>query len=347
MRQREVQGEPFEEWWQVTQLDRADPGSLPSHVPLVARAACVTSRNLDGENEAVRTKPAPAHVSLIVLPQAEEMPQPPSALKTALWWYLDERRTLTTRHHVVGPRYAPIRAEIVIAATTGASLDAVHGRVVGLLKRFLDPLAGGVRQDGWPFGRDVYVSELYEQIEAVDGVDYISDLMLSAVDPLPGNELAAQALQLWHPEGDLIGMALEPHHLPRARTENDENANKQDDTILVAPSPRFVPVRLAVTATRGANADTAKIKRAVKGKVREFLHPLYQGPGPSSSGPADLALASLKSALQNIAGVTKVNALDLQADAPRLVKLGGQVVGLHVQPGEIINWQTLVTVPNG
>ena len=61
----------------------------------------------------------------------------------------------------------------------------------------------------------------------------------------------------------------------------------------------------------------------------------------------DLALAVLKSALLNVAGVTEVNALDLQADAPRLVKLGGQVVGLHVQPGEIINWQTLVTVPNG
>src|SRR5262249_20232639 len=139
--------------------------------------------------------------------------QPPVPQKAALWAYLDVRRTLTTRHHVVGPHYAPISAEIVIACTSDALPTAVRGRVVGQLEDFLKPL-GDATQEGWPFGRDVYASELFEQIEAVEGVDYVTDLMLFSACP-PAEAQCAAAPPLWHPEGDLIGMALEQHHLPR------------------------------------------------------------------------------------------------------------------------------------
>ena len=191
MQRAEQLAEPLDEWWQITRLDRAEAASLPSRVPSVARAACVPSRDLDRGTEATRTEHAPAHVSLVVLPQQAKLLQPPPLLTKALWGYLEERRTLTTRHHVVGPHYAPISAEIVIACTNDALTAAVRDRVVSQMENFLDP-HGDTKQEGWPFGRDVYVSELYEQIEAVEGVDYVTDLMLSsACQPSAARRISA------------------------------------------------------------------------------------------------------------------------------------------------------------
>jgi hypothetical protein len=333
MQRLEQEGKPLDEWWQITRLDRTDAANLPSHVPPVARAACLPSRNLDRGTEATRTEHAPAHVSLIVLPQQANPRQPPMLQKTALWGYLDDWRTLTTRHHVVGPHHAPISAEIVIACTSDAVTTAVRDRVMAQLENFLKPLGDAV-QEGWPFGRNVYVSELYEQIEAVEGVDYVTDLMLSSTCP-PAEEKCAAASPLWHPEGDLIGMALQPHHLPLARFDAA--------SIVVAPNTSFLRAQLVVQLTKAAATDAAALKRRAKTMVRQFLHPLHGGPGPGTSADMDLALAVLRVALAGISGVTAV-ALDLQADPARLRTQGEEVVGLHVEAGEIVNVQIEVTV---
>ena len=111
----------------------ADAANLPSGVPSVARASCVPSRNLDRGTESQRAKNAPAHISLIVVPEAEELLQPPAPQKAALWAYLDERRTLTTRHHVVGPYYVPIGGEIVIARTSDTLSEKARSRVQPLV----------------------------------------------------------------------------------------------------------------------------------------------------------------------------------------------------------------------
>lgn len=334
MQRAEQDGASLDEWWRITQLDAAEAANLPSAVPPVARAKGVPSANLDRGTEASRTEYAPGHVSLIVLPEDPGVRQPPAAQKGALWGYLDERRTLTTRHHVVGPYYAPIRAEIVIASTSGALTVAVSTRVVEQLERFLDPLTGGTVQAGWPFGRDVYVSELHEQIEAVEGVDYIIDLMLRS-ECQPAEERCAAAAPLWHAEGDLVGMALAQHHLPISRFDAA--------AIVVAPQTGFVPVLLTVTLTHSGTADPAALKRQAKAMVREFFHPLYHGPGPSTAADTDLALAELRAHLADLREVTAV-ALELQADPTRLLMESGEVVGLHIEAGEVINWQTWVAV---
>jgi len=54
----------------------------------------------------------------------------------------------------------------------------VQGDVAGALDAFLDPLQGGPAGLGWPFGRDVYRSEILQVIGRVDGVDHVSSLEL-------------------------------------------------------------------------------------------------------------------------------------------------------------------------
>jgi len=37
----------------------------------------------------------------------------------------------------------------------------------------LDPHRGGAGGSGWPFGRPVFVSELYELLEGIPGIDHV------------------------------------------------------------------------------------------------------------------------------------------------------------------------------
>ena len=40
----------------------------------------------------------------------------------------------------------------------------------------------GPEGQGWPFGRDVHVSEMYELLDKVDGVDYVRAIQLDSND---------------------------------------------------------------------------------------------------------------------------------------------------------------------
>jgi hypothetical protein len=52
--------------------------------------------------------------------------------------------------------------------------------VVAALATFLDPLRGGPAQRGWPFGRDVYRSEILQVVDQVRGVDHVLELSIEA-----------------------------------------------------------------------------------------------------------------------------------------------------------------------
>jgi hypothetical protein len=55
----------------------------------------------------------------------------------------------------------------------------VKDRVDAALTLFLHPLKGGVQKNGWPIGRAVFPSEIYELIDPIEGVEYLTDLVIS------------------------------------------------------------------------------------------------------------------------------------------------------------------------
>jgi hypothetical protein len=62
------------------------------------------------------------------------------------------------------------------------------GESVGrALEGFFHPLTGGPEGEGWPFGRDVYLSDVAALIENLPGVDYVQELDL-LLDNLPIGE---------------------------------------------------------------------------------------------------------------------------------------------------------------
>ncbi|MBO1351113.1 MAG: hypothetical protein EBE86_028800 [Hormoscilla sp. GUM202] len=107
-----------------------------------------------------------------------QLPKPSPILRRELWTYLDERRLLTTRHHVVGPEYVKVRIAATLHLKVGTRPEEVPPEAVDRVNQFFHPLHGGADGKGWPFGRDVYLSELYALLDNVPGVDYVSTVTL-------------------------------------------------------------------------------------------------------------------------------------------------------------------------
>jgi hypothetical protein len=109
-------------------------------------------------------------------------PEPTPGLLTAVCRHLDARRIIATRLRVVGPSYLDVRVCATVATVGGADPARVQRDVTDAVNGFLDPLCGGPRRQGWPFGRDVYRTEVLQVIAGVPGVDHVRELELIAGD---------------------------------------------------------------------------------------------------------------------------------------------------------------------
>jgi hypothetical protein len=90
---------------------------------------------------------------------------------------------------VVGPTYLDVTIQAQVQAKSGVNKTSLQQAIVTALNTFLDPLVGGPDGTGWPFGRDVYRSEVMKVIDAVSGVDHIvsMDLIAEGCQPQCGN----------------------------------------------------------------------------------------------------------------------------------------------------------------
>jgi LysM repeat protein len=122
---------------------------------------------------------APGTVMLVIVPELPRgRPQASPGLLKAVKRYLDYRRVIGTRLVVVGPHYLQVTISTQVQSKAGANLDQVRAGVIQGLNAFLDPLQGGPLGRGWPFGRDVYISEIMKVIDDVPGVDHVLSLEL-------------------------------------------------------------------------------------------------------------------------------------------------------------------------
>jgi len=152
----------------------------------VARAKCFPEWDLTAPDPYTAR---PGHVSVIVVPcsgdEAEDdKPELSPELITGVWEFLDRRRLITCRHHVVGPNYTAVCVRAEVVCLPRVSMQDVEGRIMTNLEELFHPLRGGPEREdkGWPFGRDVYASEVYQAIEDTQGVDHVESLALYARD---------------------------------------------------------------------------------------------------------------------------------------------------------------------
>ena len=173
------------------------------------RVRAAPRRNLAAPNSGARLDQAPGHLSLVIIPAAgEPFPQPSAELCRQVWAFLDARRLLTVRHHVVGPVYVAVQLELTIFLRSDAPPAETLRQVYATLAAFFDPISGGPDGTGWPFGRDIFVSEIHAELEKLPLIDFVEAVRISAPD---------------HPErliqdGDaVIGLELDVHELAEVR----------------------------------------------------------------------------------------------------------------------------------
>jgi hypothetical protein len=93
---------------------------------------------------------------------------------------LNAKRPLAIELFVLLPEFIDISITATVVKRQEYLDENVTNAVAAALNTFLDPMRGGSDGKGWPFGRPVYISEIYEVIDNVEGVDYVkSDLTLN------------------------------------------------------------------------------------------------------------------------------------------------------------------------
>ncbi|MCM1565336.1 MAG: baseplate J/gp47 family protein [Dehalobacter sp.] len=145
--------------------------------------------------EPVKSEYSKGSVTVVVIPYTPleilKVPPTPSAgFIQAVCRHLDRHRLLGTKIHVISPFYVKVTVNATIVPLEGYLDDRLILRdVISALNSYLHPVKGGSERQGWPIGRDVYLSELYELMETVEGVKCIIRLSVSGE---PGTTRDAQ-----------------------------------------------------------------------------------------------------------------------------------------------------------
>ena len=167
----------------VTVEDYEDLAKLAS--PSVAMAKCYSceDRARDPLGGSVRR----GVVSVVVVPRGPEArPEPDLELLRQVRDFLGAHAASEASLVVLGPQYArvSVAAEVVPReAYMGASVKA---RCEERLTRFLHPVTGGERGRGWGLGAVPHESDLFAQLEAVEGVGYVRSLRLRVEEEQAG-----------------------------------------------------------------------------------------------------------------------------------------------------------------
>jgi hypothetical protein len=133
---------------------------------------------------------APGVVTVVVVPDMPvARPEPSQGLLQAVKRFLDRRRIVGTRVEVVAPHYLEVSVKARVQTRSHTDAARVRAQVLQALNAFLDPRSGGPDGFGWPFGRDVYRSEILQVIDGIPGVDHVLELSLNAAggEPQCGN----------------------------------------------------------------------------------------------------------------------------------------------------------------
>jgi predicted phage baseplate assembly protein len=199
---------------------------LAREVEGVSRARCDAPGALADDP----TSPTPGHVWVLIVPHADEPTGriPPeqlarsAELRARVLAHLNERRPLGITVDVRQPQYIWVSVQATLRLPEGSDAalrDAVQRDATRSLYRYLNPLIGGPRGDGWPFGRDLSVSELYGLLQRVRHVEFVEEVRLGIAEPGGVAEAPATSSRLIVPRHALV---CSGEHQVRALARDDQ-----------------------------------------------------------------------------------------------------------------------------
>jgi hypothetical protein len=183
---------------EVHRRDRAvttdDFAALARQVSGVARAEALALLHPDA-----LSVPAAGVVSVVVFPDEDTRdpaaPLPDLGLLRRVADHLDARRLVTTELYVIPPDYRKLSMSVGVAVRAGHQVDAVRRWVEQILRQYLAPVPPlGPDGRGWPLGRAVRRAELEAVAVQVDGVEFMTGLLMAEPG---GGPLDLLALERW------------------------------------------------------------------------------------------------------------------------------------------------------
>jgi hypothetical protein len=163
----------------------------------VVRVHCYPRRNFEAASAAERLRDRPGHTTVVFVPADPRLHHTElTAIARTIKDRLEPRRLLTSRVHVVPPRYVDVavRIRVAIAASKASSIE--------------DKIRKDVEEEyrSWPLGRGVYTSDLYRRLGTIHGVLRVLGIEWST----------DHTVRLLRSEtGDVVGVHLEADELPR------------------------------------------------------------------------------------------------------------------------------------
>jgi len=137
--------------------------------------------NLNNHNKAKADYAGQIRI-LIVPRTTAPQPFPSLALIDRVKAYMRERCDPSVYLQVIGPKWQPVSVTAEVVPKSLETADAVRAAVVQQLEKFLHPLTGGKKGQGWALGRLPQQSDLYAEIQSIPGVDHVRSLK---VEPDP------------------------------------------------------------------------------------------------------------------------------------------------------------------
>jgi predicted phage baseplate assembly protein len=131
---------------------------------------------------AVGTEDGQPAVTVVVVPYAPpdcSKPVPSEGFLDAVQRQLDARRLLTDRVTAVSPTYVGLTIDVEAQTRRTYTGVGQETAIRTALEEHLDPLRGG-DGDGWPFGRGVSEAELADVLDALELVDKVQDVTVTA-----------------------------------------------------------------------------------------------------------------------------------------------------------------------
>ncbi|ELZ08804.1 hypothetical protein C478_18011 [Natrinema thermotolerans DSM 11552] len=121
-------------------------------------------------------------VTVVVVPYAPPdipTPKPSDGFLDAVRHHVTERAILGDRVTVIGPTYVGLDIAVTGQAAPRYTGTGYEADVRAAIESFVHPLIG-YEGDGWPFGRTIRASDIAEQVAALDCIDYVSDVEITA-----------------------------------------------------------------------------------------------------------------------------------------------------------------------
>ncbi|MDC3332366.1 hypothetical protein OAV42_02590 [Ilumatobacter sp.] len=129
-------------------------------------------------------------IRLLVVPAIKEPPETlhldhfalPDDMIASISGYLDERRILGSRVEVGTPYFQGVTVAALLTARPGRPGAVVRERAMRILYDFINPLTGGAEGNGWPFDADLNSAQVFQILDAVEGVERVDEVLFFEYD---------------------------------------------------------------------------------------------------------------------------------------------------------------------